>query len=85
MVRLYSISVYYKTDPATALEKKAAYELSSFGFFNRSRCDLYAIIRNHTHLYITVFLQCKGVYGLHQRGTGTENQYWREEDSERAR
>ena len=37
MVRLYSISVYYKTEPAKALEKKAAYELSSFGFFNRSR------------------------------------------------
>lgn len=37
MVRLYAISVYYKTEPSKALEKKATYELSSFGFFNRSR------------------------------------------------
>ena len=37
MVRLYAITVYYKTEPSKALEKKAAYELSSFGFFNRSR------------------------------------------------
>jgi synaptobrevin family protein YKT6 len=36
MVRLYAISVFYKPDLSKAIEKKAAYELSSFGFFNRS-------------------------------------------------
>ena len=40
MVRLYAISVLYKPDLSKAIEKKAAYELSSFGFFNRSRLDL---------------------------------------------
>ena len=40
MVRLYAISVFYKPEPSKALEKKAAYELSSFGFFNRSRLGL---------------------------------------------
>lgn len=35
MVRLYSINVYYKD--VKPVQKKAAYELSSFGFFQRSR------------------------------------------------
>ena len=42
MVRLYAISVYYKPDPSKALEKKAVYELSSFGFFNRSRLGCFS-------------------------------------------
>jgi len=35
MVRLYSINVFYKG--VKPVQKKASYELSSFGFFHRSR------------------------------------------------
>ena len=39
MVRLYSINVFYKG--AKPVQKKASYELSSFGFFQRSRYQKY--------------------------------------------